>query len=203
MMPPEHLRFAGLPAGEQEAALRGICRADPIVSAALQAARLVDLADWWVVSGLLYNAVWNALTGRPPGYGTKDIDLFYHDAADLSWEAEDEVIRRAAPAFAHLPLPVEIRNQARVHLWYPQRFGRPCPAYPSSEEAIRHFASKTHAVGVRLEADDSLSVCAPFGLDDIFSFRVVPNHALENRATHDAKAARAMAMWPQVQALPW
>ncbi|WP_376769153.1 hypothetical protein [Neoaquamicrobium sediminum] len=26
------------------------------------------------------------MTGRPPGYGTKDIDLFYFDGDDLSYE---------------------------------------------------------------------------------------------------------------------
>src|SRR5215470_2949283 len=40
--------------------------------------------------------------------------LFYFDAADLSWEAEDAVIRSAKHAFADIPAEVEIRNEARV-----------------------------------------------------------------------------------------
>lgn len=198
-----HLRYAGLPADRQAAAFRGIAWADPIVRGALEAAQALGLPDWWIVSGVLYNAVWNALTGRLPGYGTRDIDLFYHDGSDLSWEAEDRIITAAAPAFAHLPLPVEVRNQARVHLWYPEKFGRSCPAYVSCEHSIRHFASKTHAVGLRLEPGGGLSLVAPFGLDDVFSFRVTPNHALDNRATHAEKAARARANWPEIEIVDW
>lgn len=200
---PAHLRLAGAPAAEQEAAFREIVWADPLARAALEAARDLDLPDWRVVSGVLYNTVWNHLTGKPSGHGIKDVDLFYFDAGDFSWEAEDRVIRDAAPVFAGLAVPAEIRNQARVHLWYPQKFGRPCPAYASSDHSISYFASRTHAVGVRLEADGRLDMVAPFGLDDIFSFRITPNYALDNRETHEAKAARAKACWPEIEIVPW
>ena len=186
-----HLRYAGRSFAEQRAALVEIISADPVVHAALIKARTIDLPDWLMVSGALYNAVWNNLTGKPSGFGTKDIDLFYFDASDLSYEAEDAVIARAATHFAGLPLPVEVRNQARVHLWFEQRFGHPYPRLGSSADALTLFASTTHAVGVRLHADGKFDVVAPFGLDDIFSFRIVPNRAIDNRATHEEKAARA------------
>jgi hypothetical protein len=204
MMPDQsHLRWSGASTEAQRTAFIDIVLADPIVRSALEIARSVDLPDWLIVSGALYNTVWNHLTGRPSGYGIKDIDLFYFDDGDLSWEAEDQVIRSAAPAFAHLPLPVEIRNQARVHLWYAEKFGRPCPRYENSAHSIAYFASMTHAVGVRLGPDERLDLIAPFGLDDVFSFRMTPNHALDNRETHEAKAARAKAHWPEVSIVPW
>jgi len=183
--------------------LAAILRADPVVWPALERARAFELPDWLIVSGAIYNTVWNALTGQSPGYGIRDIDLFYFDGGDLSWEAEDAVIRAGEDHFAGLPLPVEIRNQARVHLWYEKRFGRTCPAYRSSVHALSFFASKTHAVGVRLNADDTLSVHAPFGLADIFAMRIVPNRALDNSETHTAKGARARAMWPGVTVEEW
>ena len=188
-----HLRYVGLPDAEQRRIFLELVWADPVIRAALVAARDLALPDWLIVSGVLYNAVWNALTGRQPGYGTKDIDLFYFDDGDLSYEAEDAVILHAAPAFAHLPLPVEIRNQARVHLWAPAKFGRPCPQYLSSAHSVAHFASKTHAVGVRLDEDDGLELVAPFGVADILSFRLTPNRTLNNRATHEEKGLRALA----------
>jgi uncharacterized protein len=196
-------RYAGLSFGEQSKALEEIIRNDPVVRAALDIARSLDLPDWLIVSGAIYNTVWNHLTGRPAGHGIKDIDLFYFDAADLSWEAEDAVIRRGEAAFAQLPVPVEIRNQARVHLWYPQRFGRECPVYRSSAESLGYFASKTHAVGVKVGNHGALHIEAPFGLDDIFALRVVPNHALDNRDTHEEKGRRAQRIWAEVTLLPW
>ncbi len=198
-----HLRHSGLPFADQAAALKTILRADPIVWKALELARDLTLPDGMVVSGAIYNSVWNSLTGKPSGHGIKDIDLFYCDGADLSYEAEDAVIRRAAAHFECLPLPVEVRNQARVHLWYPDRFGRICPAYRSSAEALGYFASRTHAVGVRLTVANDIDVIAPFGLDDIFSFRITPNRVMDNRETHEAKGERAVRLWPQITVEHW
>jgi hypothetical protein len=199
----DHLRYAGLHFEQQRQVFLDIVWADPLLRDALTRARALGLPDWRIVSGALYNSIWNALTGRPSGHGIKDIDLFYCDAADLSYEAEDEVIRAGSATFAGMPIPVEIRNQARVHLWYPEKFGHACPQFASSDQSIANFASKTHAVGVRLDDDGSLDLCAPFGLDDIFSFRITPNRSLDNRATHDEKSARAKRCWPELTVIPW
>ncbi|MER8636324.1 nucleotidyltransferase family protein [Mesorhizobium sp. M1365] len=199
----DHLRYSGLSFEKQRAAFLDIVSADPLIAETLSRVRVLGLPDWLVVSGALYNSVWNHLTGKPSGYGIRDVDLFYFDESDLSYEAEDSVIARAAPVFADLPLPVEIRNQARVHLWYPSKFGRSCPCYSSSSDSVRFFASKTHAVGVRFDTDGRLDLVAPFGLDDIFSFRITPNRVLDSRQTHEAKGARARENWPEISVMPW
>jgi len=196
-----HLRFAGRSEAEQQAALIDILRASPRLWRALRIARDLDLPQWRIVSGAIYNQVWNHLTGRPELYGVKDIDLFYFDP-DLSYEAEDRAIRRAAEVFPATP-PVEARNQARVHLWFEGRFGEPYPPLPSADAGIDRFAARTHCVGVRLEADEAISIYAPFGLDDIFAFRVTPNPVMNNRATHELKATRQAELWPELEIVPW
>lgn len=197
-----HLRFAGRTPAEQTDALRSIVAASTLLNAALDCLDTLALPDAWIVSGAIYNTVWNALTGRPPPTGLRDIDIFYFDGADLSYEAEDAVIRRAARLSRDLPLPVQVRNQARVPLWFRGKFGYDYPPLSSSREALRRFASKTHAVGIRRIAG-ALEVEAPYGLDDLFSFRVVPNRVLENRETHETKGARAKAVWPELTIEPW
>ena len=199
----DHLRYSGLSFEEQRAAFLGIVAADPLLAGTLARVRQLALPDWLVVSGALYNSVWNHLTGRPSGYGIKDVDLFYFDDSDLSYEAEDAVIRRAAQHFEGLKLPVEVRNQARVHLWYPVKFGQDCPRYTSSSESVSYFASKTHAVGVRSGQDGALELVAPFGLDDLFSFRITPNRMLDNQRTHEAKGKRARERWPEIEVVAW
>lgn len=198
-----HLRYAGLPFEDQRQVFLDIIWSDPLCHNALIRARKLDLPDWWVVSGILYNSVWNHLTGKPSGHGIKDIDLFYFDAEDLSYDAEDGVIVAGMEVFDDLPIPVEIRNEARVHLWYEKKFGRKCPPYRDCRHAIDHFASKTHSVGIQLQPDDTLDLYAPYGLEDIFSFHVTPNHALDNRVTHEEKGARAKSNWPQITVVPW
>jgi len=197
------LRYSGLPFEEQRALFLDIVLADPLVAGALAKAEHCLLPDWLLVSGVLYNAVWNHLAGKPSGHGVKDIDLFYFDASDLSYEAEDAVIGAAASLFADLPAPVEIRNEARVHLWFEKRFGQPYPQLRSAAEALGYFAARTHAVGLRLDAAGRPELFAPFGLDDIFSLRLTPNRVLDNRRTYEEKAARARQNWPQIEVVPW
>lgn len=199
----DHLRYANVSPDAQLGALETIIRGEPLVRRVLEIARDFDLPDWLIVSGAIYNSVWNHLTGRPSGHGIKDIDLFYFDDADISYEAEDRVIQRGEAVFANLPVPVEIRNQARVHLWYGQKFGRDCPVYENSKQPIARFASKTHAVGIRLMPDDTLFIEAPFGLDDLFSFHITPNRTMVNKETHEEKGLRAKKNWPEVTVIDW
>lgn len=184
---------------ELEADLTAIVRADAGLMHVLTTVRALDLPDWRLVSGAVYQAVWNARTGRPAGYGVKDYDLAYFDGSDLSYEAEDVVIKRVVAAFDEpFRSRVEVRNQARVHLWFQNRFGEPYAPLHSTDEALGRFVAPTFGVGVRLEADDSLSVAAPFGLDDVFAMTIRPN---PNRpvAKGWAKAVdSARARWPEL-----
>jgi len=198
-----HLRYAGLGPDRQRAALEDIARGIPVLVTVLERLRELSLPDGWLVSGAIYNNVWNHLTGRAPMTGVKDFDLFYFDKSDLGYAAEDAVIKRAEPVFADLPAPAEIRNQARVHLWYEAHFGRTIPPIESSCHAVDGFASKTHCVALRLDERGDLEVYAPYGLDPIFSFRVVPNRINENRETHHAKGERAIDIWPELTIEPW
>jgi hypothetical protein len=199
----DHLRLSGLGFDAQRTELEAIIRASPLLMEVLAGLREDALPDGLLVAGAIYNLVWNRLSGRPDLTGINDIDVFYFDDRDLSYEGEDRVIRRLAVRFAHLPLPVQVRNQARVHLWFPQKFGIPFTPLASSAEMLGRYASKTHSVGARLEPDGTMSIVAPFGLDDIFSFRITPNRVLMNKPAHEAKGARAKSVWPELTIIPW
>ena len=180
-----------------------IVRADPDLMRLLTAVRELQLLQWRIVAGCLYQTVWNVLTDKPARTGIKDYDLIYFDDSDLSWEAEDQVVRRVAGLLSDLPAPVETRNQARVHLWFKQRFGADYPALRSADESLTRYASIVHALGIRLETDDRLDIIAPFGFDDLFEMVIQPNKAIPNEASYAEKAARAKAIWPEVTVVPW
>ena len=186
-----------------EARLTDILRAAPALMRVLRTARELDLPDWLVFSGAVYQPVLNQLTGRPSDYGIKDYDLAYFDAADISYEAEDVVIRRVAAAFEEpLKSMVEVRNQARVHLWFEGKYGEPYPPLTCSAEAMGRFITPLNSVGVRLGPDDDLQVLAPFGLEDLFALRVRPNPA-QGRAERFAQlAANMRRRWPELTVEP-
>ncbi|EJC84188.1 hypothetical protein Rleg4DRAFT_5989 [Rhizobium leguminosarum bv. trifolii WSM2297] len=199
----EHLRYADIEDSQQRSRLTALISEVPELMKVLRHLRAIRLPDYLVGGGAIYQTVWNALTGRPRWYGIKDIDVIYFDDADLSYEAEDRVIRAVLPVAWDLAIPLQIRNQARVHLWFKERFGFSVEPLRCSKEALLRYSTKTHSVAVRLADDDQLHIEAPFGLNDMFSFRVVPNYALDNRITHEKKAARAKALWPEVSVHHW
>ena len=59
--------------------------------------------------------------------------------------------------------------------------------------------------GLELELSSEGEVLRVKGdVDDVFSFRVVPNHVLpNNRIAHEKKAARAKGVWPELTVVPW
>ena len=181
-----------------EARLDAILRTTPGLMHVMRTARDLDLPDWMIFSGAIYQPVWNHLTGRDPAYGIKDYDLAYFDASDISYEAEDAVIKRVAAAFeAPFNDLVEVRNQARVHVWFEGKYGEAYPPLTHSAEAIARFTSPAFSVGVRLEADDTFTVVAPFGLEDLFAMRI--RHNPVRRTPGLVRTAEnARGRWPEL-----
>jgi uncharacterized protein len=192
-----------LPITEQVAAFQAMLARNQTLTSVLARAAGWGLPGWYLVAGCLYQTVWNVVTGQPPEAGILDYDLAYFDASDLSWQAEDAVIRTGQELFGGLPAPVQIRNQARVHLWYQEKFGVPCPPHQSTEAAIDTFEATTACLGVTVRAGGRWLVYAPHGLADVFNLVVRPNPVLAPAHVYAAKTARWRRQWPSLTVLPW
>ena len=178
--------------------LAALVERSPRLMTVLQVVRQQALPDALVFSGAVYQTVWNALTDRPACYGITDYDVGYYDP-DTSFTAEDAVIRGMAAALEP-PLRdlVEVRNQARVHLWFPHKFGHAYPPLHTTAEALRRFVCPAFAVGVRLESDGRLTVEAPFGLDDVFGMRLRVNRERGTAADWDRIITGLVERWPEL-----
>src|ERR1700736_1266047 len=158
------------------------------------------LPDAWIVSGCLVQTAWNVQTTRAVDYGINDYDVFYFDA-DTSWQAEDAVIHELQSRLAKSGVKIEVRNQARVHLWYPEKHGLPYPALRSSTEGIDRFLTKNTQLGIR-RTQAGHDVYAPNGFDDIAGLIVRPNPGPNFSAVnYAAKAARWKSLWPELTVL--
>lgn len=170
---------------------------NPANDAILSALDAMRLPDAWLVSGCLVQSVWNALTGRPIGYGISDYDVFYFDA-DTSWDAENRVIKQFDPLAQQLAVPIQVRNQARVHLWYQEKFGRPYPPLQCSTEGIDRFLTRNTKVGIRRDGGCD-EVYAPNGFDDIARLLITPNRSANfSCERYLEKAARWKSLWPEL-----
>ncbi len=158
-----------------------------------------DLPDAWLVSGCLFQTAWNLHTGRDPMFGIKDYDIFYFDR-DTSWEKEDRVIHRVQRAFADMGIALEPRNQARVHLWYAEKFGTAYPPLTKSTDGIDRFLMPCAQVGI---GADGRTVYAPSGFDDIEAMIVRPNRKAANfqPERYREKAERWKTVWPELTVL--
>ena len=197
------MRAGQLPIQQQLAHLRAAWRCNRTLTEVLAGAAGMGLPGWYLVAGCLYQTVWNVVTGQPPEAGILDYDLAYFDDSDLSWDAEDAAITAGHEIFAGLPAPVQIRNQARVHLWYERKFGVPCPPHESTEAAIDTFEAAAACLGARVQPSGRWRIYAPYGLADVFNLVARPNPVLAPRHVYQAKTARWRQQWPGLTVLPW
>ena len=179
-----------------------LARANPVNTALLDRLPALGLPQCHLVAGCLFQAVWNARAGQDAAFGVQDYDVFYYDDADLSWEAEDAAIRQTQAALADLigqDVTIELRNQARVHLWYPQRFGGVYPALRNAREGIDRYLVACTCVGVDVHTG---ALYAPHGLADLAQGVLRVNPLTPQPALFAAKARSYQMRWPWLRVQP-
>lgn len=164
-----------------------------------QEVRKLKLDSWCIGAGAIRNLVWDYLHGYVTPSHLPDIDVVYFDSHRISNERDQDLQFRLAAAMPNHRW--EVTNQAGVHLWYEKYFGAPMSAVKSLEEGVASWPEYATCVGVRLEADNSLSVIAPHGLDDLFELKIKHNPSNVSVATYQKRLGlkRFNERWPLVQ----
>jgi hypothetical protein len=176
---------------------------NPSIQKVLERAPDLNLPNWYLGAGCIAQTVWNYFAGRPLLEHISDMDLVYFDAADPGFEAEDEKIRRAREVFSDLPVEIDVKNQARVHLWYEKHFGYAIQPYKSVEDAIKTWPTTATAVAVKKDEAGRFAVFAPYGLEDLLHRVVRPNKVQITEAIYLKKVHRWKACWPDLTVMPW
>ena len=135
-------------------------------------------------------------------HGIDDIDIVYYDANDLSEGGEAEYAARVRRTFSDLPVWIDVKNEARVHLRYEEKFGYPIKPYTSTTDAIATFPTTATAVGL-CPRNGSLELCAPFGLSDLLGGVVRPNKRQIRREIYEQKVTRWIKVWPGLGVVGW
>jgi hypothetical protein len=169
----------------------------------LDNASKLNMPNWYVGAGGIAQTVWNVKHNFEPEFGIKDYDLVYYDASDTSAEAQDSFTRKGREIFQNIVTPVEIVNEARVHIWYAQEFGREIRPYVSVEDAISTWPTTATSTGVRKEGDGSYAIFAPYGLDDLLNLVVRPNRMLITEEIYNKKIERWTKLWPNLKVISW
>jgi hypothetical protein len=155
-----------------------------------------------LVAGAIVQTVWNDFFDYEPNYGVKDVDLVYFDGSDLTQEAEANHEARIRQLFSSKGITIDVKNEARVHLWYARKFGAEIAPYTSTWHAITTFPTTATAIGVQ-PAGSGLLISAPFGLADLLGAIVRPNKVQITEAIYAAKVMRWRACWPGLTIVDW
>lgn len=159
---------------------------------ALRAARRLGLGDWCLGAGFVRNLVWDRRHDYAQPTPLNDIDVIHFDPQRTQPERDRMLEARLRE---WLPQPWSVKNQARMHL----RAGR--APYRSSEDAISYWTEIETAVGARLNADDSITLVAPFGLQALFADSITFNAKSANFAAYLQRVADKgwLQRWPQLR----
>lgn len=163
---------------------------------------IAKLPNAWVGAGIIFQNVWNVIHGYELNTYIKDIDVLYWDENDLTWAAENSHIRSFTETFSNSSIPFDIKNIARVHLWYEERFGIPKAQYHSIQESISTWPVIGACMAMRMNRGQ-LEFIAPYGFQDMFSLRVRPNKVLVNQTIYEDKALKWQEQWPKLSIENW
>ncbi len=182
--------------------LNNALHANPVLFEMLGYWDEIALPNCWVVAGAIVQSYWNAVHEFPPLHGISDVDLIYFDPNDLSEASESRHAARIAELFNRASIRFDVKNEARVHLWYEGKFGYPIEPYTSSESAIDTFPTTAGCVGIRPKGC-GLDSYASFGFDDLLNLVVRPNKRQITRQIYVAKTARRRELWPLIEIIDW
>lgn len=196
-------RLFNSPLEEQLSEFVNFIKANEKVWHVVENAHQLNLPNWYVGAGCLVQTIWNIQSGFDPNFAIKDIDLIYFDSNDISKAGEQEVEKSARKMFASVGIDIDVKNQARVHTWYEEKFGYPIMPYASSEAAINTWPTTATATAVKFEADETLSIYAPYGLNDVYGLIVRANKTQITEEIYIAKTKRWKSCWPGLTIVPW
>src|SRR3989338_9420684 len=135
---------------EQIENLRKITYKNEFITEVFAHSAELKLPNWYVGAGCIAQTVWNSISDVPPSQNIKDIDLVYFDSSKLSAEAEAAHRDRIQKLLHNLPINLDVKNQARVHLWYKEYFGYNIDPYDSVESAINTWPTTATCLAVKL-----------------------------------------------------
>ena len=160
-----------------------------------------NFKNWYVGAGGVNQTVFNYYHGYEGDYGIKDYDIVYFDE-DTSYEAEDVIIKDLEKRLKDMDIVSDIKNQARVHIWYNPKYGTNREPYTSCEDAVSSWGSTVTCIGIRKE-NGQLIVYCPYGLNDLFSLTIRPVKRYFDKESYEARSKRWKAKWDKLNIVEW
>jgi len=162
----------------------------------------IGLENYYLGAGAITQTIWNHKSNNDPTYGISDIDIVYYDEDALEKMHEEVLQKKLLDRLPDFSLWLDVKNQARVHLWYEDKFGYKIKPYLSVEAAIDTWPTSASAVGIRRK-NNKWMVYAPFGLEDLFNMVVRANNRQITEEIYITKVKKWQGKWPSLTYVEW
>lgn len=165
----------------------------------------LNLPNFYIAAGSIFQTIWNYYDNRPLNYGIKDIDIIYYDKDNLTKEVEQKLENQIIDFLKqkNLNYEVDIHNEARMHLWKKENENKDIDQYQNSEDAIAKWIATVHAIGITKE-NGQIKVYAPYGLSDIFSRTIRPiKHKGNSQELYNKKVASWQSRFSNLNIIEW
>lgn len=182
--------------------VKEIILSNNLINEILQRAEKLNLPNWYLGAGCIAQTIWNYFHGYDLNKYINDYDLVYFDNSDLSYEAENKIIEKVKNEFKDLQINLDVKNQARVHVWYKEHFCYAISPYKNIEEAIDTWPTTATSIGVKI-INDEFIYYAPFGTHDILSMIAKPNKVQITKEIYESKVERWKNCWPELKIEEW
>lgn len=187
---------------EEEKIFKEIILSNELIVEILTRAQKLNLPSWYLGAGCIAQTVWNHFHKFELNKNINDYDLVFFDDSDLSYEAEDKIIEKVKNELEDLSINIDVKNQARVHLWYNEYFGYSIKPYKNIEEAIDTWPTTATSIGVKF-INNEFIYYAQFGLNDILNMIARPNKIQITKEIYEKKIERWKNCWPELKIVEW
>ena len=135
----------------------------------------LDLPNFYIASGSVFQTIWNYQDNKDLNYGIKDIDIVYYDKNNLSKEHETKIEYKIIQFIKkeNLNYEIDVHNEARMHLWKKENENKDIDQYENSEDAISKWIATVQSIGIT-KTNGKIEIYAPYGFSDIFSKTIRP-----------------------------
>ncbi|MCB9991084.1 MAG: nucleotidyltransferase family protein [Rhodospirillales bacterium] len=177
-----------------------ILQQNPAIVETIHACFDYGLPHYYLAGGAITQTIWNHIGGKPLMQGIKDLDIVYfaeNETGDTERTHENQLCHDLKNKYV-----IDVKNQAFVHQWYPDKFGAVIPPYKNTEDAISSWLP-AFAIGLRLQDNGEYDLFCPFGLEDAFSMVIRPNKRVMPQSAYTQMASSFGQRWPDVTIIEW
>lgn len=188
---------------EDRAEFRTLLTSSKFLNEVLNTIKECKDEKYYIGAGAVAQTIWNAKFGYADGYGIDDVDIVYFNDIDISKEDEDMKLNAIREALKAISQKIDLKNQARVHLWYKEKFGSDINSISSIENAISRWPTTSTSIAVRVDGNSMLETIAPFGISDLIGCKIKPNKTQITKDIYEMKIAKWIKKWPKLEIENW